>query len=113
MISPEKITHYRDRLEKTKAELLAELERNEVTEDFGSDVDDFDEEKNEAEALGNQLAQNQQLRIRINEIDEALNNMRTGSYGTCKRCGRQIDEEVLDLVPESQLCGDCKKNPEP
>jgi len=111
MISSEKIAHYRGRLEKTKTELLAELELNEVPEDFGSDVDDFDEEKNEAEALSNQLAQNQTVRIRINEIDEALNRIRTGSYGTCAKCGHAIAEELLDLVPESQLCERCKKSP--
>ena len=110
MLPQEKINIYKSRLEKLKAELLAELERKEVPEDFGSDIDGLDEEANEAEALGNQLAENQSLRERINEVDAALNRIEIGAYGLCGKCKQVIDEKMLDVVPESALCANCKRS---
>jgi RNA polymerase-binding transcription factor DksA len=109
MIPKEKQVVYEKKLLETKQELLDELERKEVPEDFGSDVDDFDEEKNEAEALGNQLAEGQSVRNRINEIDAALERIAHGTYGVCTACGGAISEMLLELVPESPLCEACKK----
>jgi RNA polymerase-binding transcription factor DksA len=46
----------------------------------------------------------------VNEIDAALNKITAGTYGKCERCGKEIEKEVLDLVPESQLCEEHKKS---
>jgi len=88
--------------------LVAEIGPGKQTEEFGDDVDGFTEETNEAEALGNKLAVNRDLKNRINEIDTALNKIRTGAYGVCEKCGGEISDNVLDVVPESQLCERCK-----
>ncbi len=109
MIAPQKIQEYKNRLEKEKARLLAEIKKNETPEDFGSDIDHGDEEANEAEEFGNQLAANEALKERVNEIDSALNRIIEGKYGVCEKCGGEISQTLLDVVPESQLCGNCKK----
>ena len=99
-------------LEREKANLLKDVAAIERPEDFGSDVDDFDEEKNEAESLGNRLAMAQVLRTRISEIDSALNRIATGGYGICEACGKKIEKEVLEISPASRLCQRCKKGSE-
>ncbi len=96
-------------MESDRARLMAELKRIEKPEDFGGDVDDNSEEQGESEELANALAQGQALRDRINEIDSALNKMREGNYGICEKCGMEISEKELDLIPETRLCEHCKK----
>ena len=109
MLTPEKIQHYKSRLETEKARLFAEIKRNETPENFGSDTEDNSEEANEAEEFGNQLAANQALKERVSEIDSALNKIEIGKYGVCETCGGMISEKILEIVPESRLCENCKK----
>jgi RNA polymerase-binding protein DksA len=43
------------------------------------------------------------------EIDDALERIDAGSYGTCADCGNPIPEERLEAVPWATLCIDCKR----
>ena len=42
-------------------------------------------------------------------IDEALQRIGDGTYGTCKRCGKQIAAERLEALPYARLCIECKR----
>lgn len=108
MLSPAKVQKYKEKLEEERAKILAELKKHEGPQDFGSDVD-VDEEADEAEEFGNQLAVQQALKDRVSEIDVALGKMASGEYGVCEKCGKEIGENLLEAVPESHLCVDCKK----
>jgi RNA polymerase-binding transcription factor DksA len=109
MLTPDKIEKYRKRLEIERARLWHELQRLEKPENFGHDVDDFSEGQEEAEALSADLAAAQALKDRVNEIDSALNKIRTGNYGVCENCKRPVSEKELEIVPETRLCENCKK----
>lgn len=109
MLTKEEVQKYKERLQSDRAQLVSDLAKEEKPTDFGSDVDSFEEEGSEAEQLGNQLGVAKVIRARINEIDSALNKIIEGIYGTCARCGKEIEKEVLNLVPESQLCEEHKK----
>ncbi|MDO8664948.1 MAG: TraR/DksA C4-type zinc finger protein [Candidatus Liptonbacteria bacterium] len=104
-----KIEEYKRRLEKERAELIKEIKKDQKPEDFGADLDHADEEANEAESLSNQLAEAQDLKERVNDIDAALNKIRAGKYGACEKCGKEIGDEVLNISPESRFCKNCKK----
>lgn len=45
------------------------------------------------------------------EIDDALRKLYKDepSFGTCERCGGEIGEERLDMVPWARHCIDCKR----
>lgn len=45
---------------------------------------------------------------RLQEINTALQNLDSGTYGICERCGKPIDPERLRIVPEATLCVPCK-----
>lgn len=45
----------------------------------------------------------------IEKIDTALSNIENGTYGRCKSCGRDINEERLEFIPYAEYCIDCKK----
>ncbi|WP_127522462.1 TraR/DksA C4-type zinc finger protein [Mesorhizobium sp. Z1-4] len=40
-------------------------------------------------------------------IRAALDRIKAGTYGTCVKCGQPIEEERLDLLPQTPLCSKC------
>ncbi|MDR7511176.1 MAG: TraR/DksA C4-type zinc finger protein [Armatimonadota bacterium] len=48
------------------------------------------------------------LRTIMEEIDQALRRLRTGTYGTCVRCGYPINPHRLRAIPYATLCVACK-----
>jgi DnaK suppressor protein len=53
------------------------------------------------------LAQIEQARTRVHQLDEALARMDEGTYGQCAECGQPIQEERLEVRPLSVTCVDC------
>ena len=55
------------------------------------------------------------LRIRDRErkllvkIQEALNRIDDGTFGTCQECGEEISESRLKARPVATLCVECKR----
>ncbi len=108
MLTKEKISEYEKKLKQGKTELLVKIGKYSEVEDFGNDVDHLEEEANESESFANRMSIAQTMKERVNEIDMALNRIHLGTYGACENCGKEISEEVLSLVPESNLCSQCK-----
>jgi len=48
----------------------------------------------------------------VAEIDEALERLDAGTYGTCSVCGATIPEDRLAAVPYATLCLDDKRRQE-
>jgi len=42
-------------------------------------------------------------------IDEALRRTEDGTYGNCSQCGKSIPRTRLKVIPQADLCIDCKK----
>lgn len=51
---------------------------------------------------------------RLYEIDDALSRLykEPESFGRCAECGREIEWERLDVVPEARLCADHARDAE-
>jgi hypothetical protein len=47
------------------------------------------------------------LEDRLRKIDEALDRLMTGSYGSCATCGRWIQDTKLEIDPAAAYCIDC------
>jgi DnaK suppressor protein len=45
-------------------------------------------------------------------IEEALDRVRNGSFGVCKKCGKLIPKARLEAVPTAKMCIDCKTKQE-
>lgn len=50
--------------------------------------------------------------ILLNRIDEALQKIDEGSYGTCENCEKPISFKRLRAVPYAKLCIKCKEDEE-
>lgn len=47
------------------------------------------------------------LQSRLRKIDDALDRLMAGSYGSCSKCGRWIEDSTLDFDPAIAFCIDC------
>lgn len=105
MLSKEEI---KSKLEEEKKEIEAKIKELKQIPEFGDDVDSLEEETNESEEYGNQLAEMQIHKNRLADIESALNKIGNGKYGICEKCGKEIAEEILAIDPESRYCRSCK-----
>lgn len=44
---------------------------------------------------------------KLNNIENALFKIENGVYGVCDECKKEIDEDRLDILPETNLCSNC------
>jgi RNA polymerase-binding transcription factor DksA len=100
-------------LKQRKAQLegrLQELESRlhtideELEEHNNPDVEDHATEVETDEVLERMgIAGQTEMRM----IQAALDRIAAGSYGICARCGEDISEERLDVLPYTPICKDC------
>ena len=45
----------------------------------------------------------------LDEINEALEKISDGTYGICTNCHKKIEQNRLDIIPETTLCSSCAK----
>jgi DnaK suppressor protein len=48
----------------------------------------------------------------LGKIDEAIQRLEQGTYGTCSECSSEIAEARLKAVPFATLCRDCQEREE-
>ncbi|HVK84075.1 MAG TPA: hypothetical protein VM513_08205 [Kofleriaceae bacterium] len=48
-----------------------------------------------------------ELRIHLQEIEDALRRLVHGHFGTCEHCKRKIPDEELGHVPAARFCTEC------
>jgi RNA polymerase-binding transcription factor DksA len=103
--------HDRLVLERERQDRLEEIAR--LRELLKSDVDastqDGDPDIYERER---NLAFLEEAEQRLEAIEVALRALERGTYGLCARCGRQIEEERLDALPDTTLCLSCQREVE-
>ena len=71
------------------------------------------EERAQDEAASDVLARREEQDFRrIWAIEDALDRIRDGTYGSCTSCGEQIPVERLLALPEASLCTECASEAE-
>jgi DnaK suppressor protein len=117
-----KLPAYLSRLKVIRNTLLGDVEKNfknsqsESTEPVADITDDA------TRVYTNQLMTNlgEQDWEKLKQVDEALDKINDGSYGTCSTCEQPIPEARLDVQPFAKFCVEClskmeneAKNPTP
>ena len=104
-----KINELKDKLLSEKSNLEQQIQGLSKGLDFGSDVDHFEQETDEAEEFSNRIDVKQTLEERLKGINIALVKIEKGEYGNCEKCQQSIEPELLTVNPESKFCKNCKK----
>jgi len=55
------------------------------------------------------LALLQRAEQKIQQLQEALENLRAGTYGVCEVCGQPIEPERLAILPQTKRCATCAR----
>jgi RNA polymerase-binding protein DksA len=55
-----------------------------------------------------ELAMRERANLHLQAVDDALERLDDGTYGTCVRCGRSIGAERLEALPWAAHCIDCQ-----
>jgi DnaK suppressor protein len=106
--------HLRVQLESEKqrlAEELAKLQINASTSEErreGSPFGKREEEATETLELEKRLALENRIRQEMSGIEHALEKFEKGTYGLCENCGRPINPERLEVLPQAAYCVNCK-----
>jgi DnaK suppressor protein len=53
------------------------------------------------------LSLNENERMRLQEVDEALDRIGNGTYGICEECGGQISLKRIEVRPVAKYCVPC------
>jgi len=105
----------KSRLEAKRKELLESI--SELTEAQPELVDptatgegsqDFEEAAIDVTEMEDERALRENERELLNEVEQALERIKQGTYGICTNCGRPIDERRLEALPWASLCIVCE-----
>jgi RNA polymerase-binding protein DksA len=110
----QKLLDEKQRLRHQAEELTAEAEQLAREREAGDTQ--FDEESGEGDTVNiereRDLLLSATARQVVEEIDDALERIKRGKYGSCKPAGRKISLERLEAIPWAQVCVDCKARAE-
>lgn len=89
--------------------------RAELTEHLSDVEDSLDEtppkdwEDRASERQGDEVLESlgQVELAELRRIDAALERIEGGTYGDCQKCGEEISEARLDLLPDTPFCKNC------
>lgn len=100
------LNHRKDQLQARLSDLharLAEIEM-ELDQPGSQDWEDLAVERGDDEVLeGVGLSGQQEIRM----IEAALGRMASGDYGICMKCGADISDARLDVLPFTPFCSPC------
>src|ERR1700689_2819085 len=108
------LDHVREHLLETKSKLLEEMDTEQKAQrdaNKGEGMDAYDLASEERDREINFILSDRE-RVKLKQIDDALERLDDGSYGGCESCGLEIGEERLEAMPFSRLCRDCQQDQE-
>lgn len=90
-----------DRTGEWEAEPENEMNKQEVQDegDMADRSEDFEERSSELNLL----------ETRLEDINKALEKIKTNKYGICESCNKKIEEDRIEANPAAYLCKSCIK----
>ena len=103
------ITHFKKILLKEREQILGEVKQiYESSKEMGQDgIQDIADEAANIYNKQILLSLNENERMRLQEVDEALDRIENGTYGICEECGESIGLKRLDVRPVAKYCVPC------
>jgi DnaK suppressor protein len=104
----------RQRLKEERDRLVKQLEQNRASAPAvgetkeGSPYGKKEEGASEAFELEKRLALEKRLMGTLAEVEHALQKFEKGTYGVCDMCGQSVEIARLEVLPQANLCLNCK-----
>ena len=71
---------------------------------------DLEEKADDAEEYDNLVSLENSLELKLKDVNAALEKIAAGNYGSCEKCGKEIEEGRLEVCPEAKTCMKCNEN---
>jgi len=65
-------------------------------------------EADESESYAATLPVEFELELKLQQVNRALEHIKSGDYGICSSCKQEIPKERLEVIPETNICLECK-----
>ncbi len=109
-----RLEYYKKKLQTKREELVRIIARTEeegraADEDTTVDLADKAANSYTKEFL---FGQTNHDRFTLQLVNEALERIKSGEYGTCANCGEEIQSKRLDAVPWARHCIACQEKQE-
>lgn len=112
-----KLQYYKDKLLQEKQatvealDMMKDSNPNDSMPEYFSELSMYD---NHPADLGTEMFMAEQAknlenveRLNLREIEDSLEKIEKGTYGDCDICGKEIDEDRLDILPQAKICLEC------
>jgi len=111
-IDKKTLARFRKVLLKEREEIIGEVKQiHESSKEMGQDgIQDIADEAANIYHRQVLLSLSENDRIRLQEVDEALDRIKGGTYGICEECGEPIGLKRLEVRPVAKYCVPCKTN---
>lgn len=119
---PDKLKHFVGKLREEKDRLIKQISRIEETglaNAQGESLSELSTYDNHPADIGDELferskdlALRDNAHVMLESVETALERTKTGAYGKCTRCGKDIEEARLEVIPWASECIHCKKQAE-
>lgn len=109
--------HLKKKLEAEKVVLISDLKEiavvknrkipddwEAIPDETNGRIADPNEAGDRIESYENNTALVSQLERRLMEVDQAIENMKTGKYGLCNICNKTIEPDRLEANPAAPTC---------
>lgn len=108
-IDKKTLSHFRQVLLKEREQIVGEVKQTyESSQEMGQDgIQDIGDEAANIYNKQILLSLNESERMRLHEVDEALDRMGSGTYGICEECGEPISLKRLEVRPVAKYCVAC------
>ena len=109
LLDKKTIEHFRKILLKERERIIGDVKQmDESSKEMGTDgIQDIGDE---AATIYNKqilLTLNENERMRLRELDEALDRIGGGTYGVCEECGEPVGLKRLEVRPVAKYCVPC------
>ena len=112
-MKPEQVAKFKKLFEEQKAGLIYSYKV--INDEFTLKSDEMSDEVDLTSA---ELEQGMRMRLRnrealfLKKIDEALEKIQAGTFGSCECCEEEIELSRLEVRPTATLCINCKEEEE-
>ncbi len=108
-IDKKTLSHFKKILLKEREQIVGEVKQTYVSsQEVGQDgIQDIGDEAANIYNKQILLSLNESERMRLQEVDEALDRIANGTYGICEECGEPISLKRLEVRPVAKYCVAC------
>ncbi|WZL74774.1 TraR/DksA C4-type zinc finger protein [Clostridiaceae bacterium 35-E11] len=119
-MNEDKLNYFKNQLLQEKEDALKTLDRmnenepNASLQEYYDELSVYDNHPADIATETFEMEMNFNLKnneiLHLEEIEDALKRIEAGKYGKCITCGKEINEERLEILPTAAECISCERN---